>query len=49
MHRDRYPLHKQQVVQIAQKIRFTQISVSHQVSPLIKLVIRGGTSVVDVY
>ncbi|MBD2213760.1 hydantoinase/oxoprolinase family protein [Nostoc linckia FACHB-104] len=49
MHSDRYPVHEQQVYQIAQEIGFTQISVSHQVSPLMKLVSRGDTTVVDAY
>jgi 5-oxoprolinase (ATP-hydrolysing) len=49
MHGDRYPLHERQVAQIAQEIGFTQISVSHQVSPLMKLVSRGDTTVVDAY
>ncbi|NMG20870.1 hydantoinase/oxoprolinase family protein, partial [Brasilonema bromeliae] len=49
MHSDRYPHHEQQVAQIAQEIGFTQISVSHQVSPLMKLVSRGDTTVVDAY
>ncbi|MBO3457675.1 hydantoinase/oxoprolinase family protein [Aetokthonos hydrillicola Thurmond2011] len=49
MHSYRYPMHEQQVAQIAQEIGFTQISVSHQVSPLMKLVSRGDTTVVDAY
>ena len=49
MHGYRYPKHEQQVAEIAQKIGFSQISVSHQVSPLIKLVSRGDTTVVDAY
>jgi 5-oxoprolinase (ATP-hydrolysing) len=49
MHSDRYPHHEQQVAQLAQEIGFTQISVSHQVSPLMKLVSRGDTTVVDAY
>lgn len=49
MHSDRYPQHEQQVAAIAQEIGFTQISVSHQVSPLMKLVSRGDTTVVDAY
>ncbi|MCX5983566.1 MAG: hydantoinase/oxoprolinase family protein [Nostocales cyanobacterium LacPavin_0920_SED1_MAG_38_18] len=49
MHSDRYPYHEQQVAQIAQEIGFTQISISHQVSPLMKLVSRGDTTVVDAY
>ncbi|MBW4644074.1 MAG: hydantoinase/oxoprolinase family protein [Goleter apudmare HA4340-LM2] len=49
MHSDRYPEHEQQVATIAQEIGFTQISVSHQVSQLMKLVSRGDTTVVDAY
>ncbi|MCX7593816.1 MAG: hydantoinase/oxoprolinase family protein [Fischerella sp.] len=49
MHSYRYPDHEQQVAQLAQEIGFTQISVSHQVSPLMKLVSRGDTTVVDAY
>ncbi|MHC5597709.1 MAG: hydantoinase/oxoprolinase family protein [Nostoc sp.] len=49
MHSDRYHDHEQQIAQLAQQIGFTQISVSHQVSPLMKLVSRGDTTVVDAY
>ncbi|MDJ0617102.1 MAG: hydantoinase/oxoprolinase family protein [Calothrix sp. MO_192.B10] len=49
MHSDRYHHHEQQVATIAKEIGFTQISVSHQVSPLMKLVSRGDTTVVDAY
>jgi 5-oxoprolinase (ATP-hydrolysing) len=49
MHSYRYPRHEQQVAELAQEIGFTQISVSHQVSPLMKLVSRGDTTVVDAY
>ncbi|MFB2770523.1 hydantoinase/oxoprolinase family protein [Pelatocladus sp. BLCC-F211] len=49
MHGDRYPDHEQQIAQLTQEIGFTQISVSHQVSPLMKLVSRGDTTVVDAY
>ncbi|NWF59418.1 MAG: hydantoinase/oxoprolinase family protein [Fischerella sp.] len=49
MHSYRYPYHEQQVAQLAQEIGFTQISVSHQVSPLMKLVSRGDTTAVDAY
>ncbi|BAZ15892.1 hydantoinase/oxoprolinase [Calothrix sp. NIES-4071] len=49
MHAYRYPEHEQQVAQLASSIGFTQISVSHQVSPLMKLVSRGDTTVVDAY
>ncbi|NJL40028.1 MAG: 5-oxoprolinase, partial [Leptolyngbyaceae cyanobacterium SM1_4_3] len=47
LHGYRYPNHEQQVMAIAQQIGFTQISVSHEVSPLMKLVSRGDTTVVD--
>ncbi|MEH1825483.1 MAG: hydantoinase/oxoprolinase family protein [Nostoc sp.] len=49
MHSDRYPEHEEKIAQLAQEIGFTQISVSHQVSPLMKLVSRGDTTVVDAY
>ena len=49
MHSYRYPKHELEVTEIAQEIGFTQISVSHQVSPLIKFVSRGDTTVVDAY
>ncbi|NEP03833.1 MAG: 5-oxoprolinase, partial [Okeania sp. SIO4D6] len=45
----RYPKHEQKIKEIAQEIGFTQISVSHEVSPLMKLVSRGDTTVVDAY
>jgi 5-oxoprolinase (ATP-hydrolysing) len=49
MHSFCYPHHEQQVAQIAAAIGFSQISVSHQISPLIKLVARGDTTIVDAY
>ncbi len=49
MHGYRYPDHEQQVAAIAREIGFTQISVSHIISPLMKLVSRGDTTVVDAY
>ncbi|HEY9639466.1 MAG TPA: hydantoinase B/oxoprolinase family protein [Coleofasciculaceae cyanobacterium] len=49
LHGYRYPAHEQQVAAIAHTIGFTQISVSHHVSPLMKLVSRGDTTVVDAY
>ncbi|OWO95723.1 5-oxoprolinase [Rhizobium esperanzae] len=49
MHAYRYPEHEQQAAAIARAIGFTQISPSHVVSPLIKLVGRGDTAVVDAY
>ncbi len=49
IHGYRYPEHERKVAAIARKIGFTQISVSHQVSPLVKWVSRGDTTVVDAY
>lgn len=49
MHGYRYPDHEQKIGAIAREIGFTQISLSHQVSPLMKLVSRGDTTMVDAY
>ncbi|HEY1473262.1 MAG TPA: hydantoinase B/oxoprolinase family protein [Pseudolabrys sp.] len=49
MHAYRYPEHERQVAALARDMGFTQVSVSHEVSPLIKLVGRGDTTVVDAY
>ena len=49
MHAYRFPEHEAKVHQVAAEIGFSQISVSHQVSPLMKLVGRGDTTVVDAY
>ncbi|MBV6631880.1 MAG: hydantoinase B/oxoprolinase family protein [Alphaproteobacteria bacterium] len=49
MHGYRYPAHEQAAAKIAQDVGFTQVSVSHEVSALIKLVGRGDTTVVDAY
>jgi 5-oxoprolinase (ATP-hydrolysing) len=49
MHSFRFPQHELRIAEIARKIGFTQISVSHEVSQLIKLVPRGETTVVDAY
>src|SRR5688572_6981360 len=49
MHGYRHHAHELAVAEIAGEIGFTQISVSHAVSPLMKLVGRGDTTVVDAY
>ena len=49
MHGYRYQDHERQVAQMAREAGFTQVSVSHEVSPLMKLVSRGDTTVVDAY
>lgn len=43
------PVHEARVSEIAEQIGFQQISVSNQVSPLMKLISRGDTTVVDAY
>lgn len=49
MHAYKYTDHELQLAQLAKEVGFTQISVSHQVSALMKLVGRGDTTVVDAY
>ena len=49
MHAYRYPEHERQAAETARRIGFAQVSVSHEVSPLIKIVGRGDTSVADAY
>jgi 5-oxoprolinase (ATP-hydrolysing) len=49
MHSYRYPAHEQAVAAIAREVGFSQVSVSHEVSPLMKIVGRGDTTVVDAY
>ena len=49
MHAYRFPAHEQAVAILAREMGFAQVSVSHEVSPLIKLVGRGDTTVVDAY
>jgi 5-oxoprolinase (ATP-hydrolysing) len=49
MHAYRYADHEKAVAALAREMGFAQVSVSHEVSPLIKLVGRGDTTVVDAY
>lgn len=49
MHGYRYPKHEARIGELAREIGFTQVSLSHEVSPLMKFVARGDTSVVDAY
>ncbi|AVX04640.1 5-oxoprolinase (ATP-hydrolyzing) [Maritalea myrionectae] len=49
MHAFQHPDHEKQAAALAENIGFTQISASHDVSPLIKFVGRGDTTVVDAY
>jgi 5-oxoprolinase (ATP-hydrolysing) len=49
MHGWRFPAHELRLARLAQEAGFTQVSVSHQVGALIKLVGRGDTTVADAY
>ena len=49
MHGYRYTEHEARAAAMASELGFTQVSVSHRVSPLMKLVSRGDTTVVDAY
>jgi 5-oxoprolinase (ATP-hydrolysing) len=49
LHGFRFTDHEAKVAAIARELGFTQVSVSHEVSPLMKLVGRGDTTVVDAY
>ncbi|MEM7047598.1 MAG: hydantoinase B/oxoprolinase family protein [Pseudomonadota bacterium] len=49
MHGYRHPAHEQALGALARELGFSQVSLSHQVSPLIKLVARGDTTVLDAY
>jgi 5-oxoprolinase (ATP-hydrolysing) len=49
MHAYRYPEHERIVAQIARDMGFPQVSVSSEVSPLMKFVSRGDTTLVDAY
>ncbi|MDD3448820.1 MAG: hydantoinase/oxoprolinase family protein, partial [Gammaproteobacteria bacterium] len=49
LHGYRYPAHEAAVAGMAREMGFTQVSVSHEASPLMKLVSRGDTTVVDAY
>ena len=49
MHGYRYTQHEAAVARIAREIGYTQVSTSHETSPMMKLVARGDTTVVDAY
>jgi 5-oxoprolinase (ATP-hydrolysing) len=49
LHGYRYPAHEARIGEIARGLGFTQVSESHEVSPLMRLVSRGDTTVVDAY
>ena len=49
MHGYRYTAHEEAAARIAREVGFTQVSASHATSPMMKLVSRGDTTVVDAY
>ncbi|MCY7333103.1 MAG: hydantoinase B/oxoprolinase family protein, partial [Pseudanabaena sp. CAN_BIN31] len=49
MHSYRYPEHEKLLAKFVCQIGFTQVSVSHEVSSLIKFISRADTTVVDAY
>ena len=49
MHSYAYPAHEKRAAEIARKLGFTYVAASHEVSPLIKIVGRGDTTVADAY
>jgi 5-oxoprolinase (ATP-hydrolysing) len=49
MHSYRFSDHEKQIGDMARQTGFNQVSLSHEASPLIKLVSRGDTAVVDAY
>lgn len=44
-----FPDHERQLADMAREVGFNQVSASHEVAPLIKLVSRGDTTVADAY
>ena len=49
MHAWKYPAHEQRLAALARQAGFTQVSASHAVSPLLRLIPRADTTVVDAY
>ena len=49
MHGFRHDAHERRAAEIAREVGFTQVSASHAVAPLMKLVSRGDTTVADAY
>ena len=49
MHGYKNPVHEKRVAAIARETGFSQVSASHETSPLMKLVSRGDTATVDAY
>ena len=49
LHADRFPEHEKRIAEIAADVGFDQVSTSHDVIPLMKLIGRGDTTVADAY
>ena len=49
IHAWKYPEHERRLAELAREAGFTQVSASHVVSPLLRLIPRGDTTVVDAY
>jgi 5-oxoprolinase (ATP-hydrolysing) len=49
MHGYRFPAHEKRAAALARELGFEQVSASHEVAPLLRLVTRGDTTVVDGY
>ena len=49
MHGYRYTVHEKMAARLAREVGFTQVSTSHETSPMMKFVSRGDTTVVDAY
>jgi 5-oxoprolinase (ATP-hydrolysing) len=49
IHAWKHPAHEARLAEIARQVGFTQVSTSHQVSPLLRLIPRADTTVVDAY
>jgi 5-oxoprolinase (ATP-hydrolysing) len=49
MHAYRFPRHEQLIAALARTMQFSQVAASHEISPLIKLISRGDTTIVDAY
>lgn len=49
IHGHAFPDHERRLAELARAAGFAQVSVSHEVAPLIKLIARGDTTAVDAY
>ncbi|MBX7167246.1 MAG: hydantoinase B/oxoprolinase family protein [Pirellulales bacterium] len=49
LHAPKRPAHEQQVANLARELGFRHVSTSSEVAPLVKIVARGDTTVVDAY